>query len=142
MKGIAVPYIIAVLLGIAVIGIIGYWFFFLGGSLGGEVSAQDCNRKLITYCSLWLAQGYGDTPAEWDTYAKGCTQINIGEPDDKECNRLLGRGEVTGTGGAGSGFKTGCTAPTFLTGQGGCSACTEAAKGTNEALKNACNSCC
>ncbi len=101
-KGVAIPYIIAVLLGIAVIGIIGYWFFFLGGSLGGEVSAQDCNRKLVTYCSIWLAQGYGGTSpgvGTWDEYAVGCSKLDpvkYAAPRGDKCNGVLGRGETTG----------------------------------------------
>jgi len=101
-KGVAIPYIIAVLLGIAVIGIIGYWFFFLGGSLGGEVSAQDCTRKLVTYCSIWLGQGYGGTsPAvgAWDEYAVGCSKLDplkFASPSGSTCNGVLGRGETTG----------------------------------------------
>ena len=100
-KGVAIPYIIAVLLGIAVIGIIGYWFFFLGGSLGGEISAQDCSRKLVTYCSIWLGQGYGTSPAvgPWGEYAVGCSKLDplkFANPSDSTCNGVLGRGETTG----------------------------------------------
>ena len=106
-KGVAIPYIIAVLLGIAVIGIIGYWFFFLGGSLGGEVSSADCQRKLVTYCSIWLGQGYSGTSpgvGDWDDYAIGCSKIGIAAPTKgrdgsvQKCNDVLGRGEVTGGG--------------------------------------------
>ncbi len=58
---VPVPYIIALLLGIAVVAILGYWFFVLGGQLGGEVSQQSCTSKASIYCTTWQANGYATT---------------------------------------------------------------------------------
>ena len=55
---IPISYIVALLLGIAVIGIIGYWFFFLGGEIGGEVTLNTCRSRAYTYCASWQAIGY------------------------------------------------------------------------------------
>jgi hypothetical protein len=46
---VPVPYIIALLLGIAVIAILGYWFFVLSGQWGGEVNLETCRGKAHTY---------------------------------------------------------------------------------------------
>jgi hypothetical protein len=56
---VPIPYIIALLLGIAVVAIIGYWFFILGGEWGGETTLQGCRRKATTYCVAWQTAGYG-----------------------------------------------------------------------------------
>lgn len=55
---VPVPYIIALLLGIAVIAILAYWFFFSGGKFGGAVSEAACRAKLLKYCTEWKAAGY------------------------------------------------------------------------------------
>jgi len=63
---VPIPYIIALLLGIAVVAILGYWFFALGGQWGGEVTLQRCRTMAHTYCSSWKAVGYradGDDPS-------------------------------------------------------------------------------
>ena len=61
MKGaVPIPYIIALLLGIAVVAIIGYWFFVLGGQWGGETNLQTCNTRAYTYCASWAATGYSN----------------------------------------------------------------------------------
>ncbi len=57
---VPVSYIIALLLGIAVIGITGYWFFFLGGEWGGEVTLSTCRSRAYTYCANWQAVGYSN----------------------------------------------------------------------------------
>lgn len=99
-KGVAVPYIIAVILGIAVIGIIGYYFFYISGNITTEATLQDCQRKLTVYCSVWLAEGYSgknsDRLGAWSEYAPGCTVIGVPVSGLADCNRALGR-ETTGT---------------------------------------------
>jgi len=63
---VPIPYIIALLLGIAVVAILGYWFFVLGGQWGGEVTLQRCKTMAHTYCSSWKAVAYradGDNPS-------------------------------------------------------------------------------
>lgn len=99
-KGVAVPYIIAIILGIAVIGIIGYYFFFISGKVTTEATLQDCQRKLTVYCSVWLAEGYSgknsDRLGAWSEYAPGCTVIGVTVSGLADCDRTLGR-QTTGS---------------------------------------------
>ena len=95
-KGIAVPYIIAALLGIAVIGVIGYWLFATGGIFGGQARIEDCRTKLTTYCNIWSTTAYDEknkpNGQDWPQYATGCSDINIplgGEPTSVICNAHL-----------------------------------------------------
>lgn len=98
-KGIAVPYIIALILGIAVLALIGYWFFVLGGRIPGEATATWCQTKQNTWCGHW-AQTAGFPSEGWDSYATGCTGINYPAPDETRCQQILG---VSGGGGGGGG---------------------------------------
>jgi len=88
MKGIAVPYIIAVLLGIAVVFVIGAGFF----SSSSDLQKQSCQNKLSTYCIVWRGNGYRTEPSGgWDVYAPECPNIGISSPDEPNCNKILGR---------------------------------------------------
>ena len=49
MKGVAVPYIIAILLGVAVIGLIGYQLF----ASAGKVSSAECTNAQRQWCTQW-----------------------------------------------------------------------------------------
>ena len=70
-KGVAVPYIIAIVLGIVVIGLIGYWLFILGGGLGTKTIQTECNGKLLSWCTKRLT----DASLAWT---------------DDSCNTILG----------------------------------------------------
>lgn len=62
MKGsIPIPYIIALLLGIGVVAILGYWFFVVGGQWTGTATETSCRDKAIVYCTKWQLNGYGTT---------------------------------------------------------------------------------
>lgn len=50
MRGVAVPYIIALILGVAVIGLVGYWFATSGGKFGGQSAKTICENKFLQYC--------------------------------------------------------------------------------------------
>lgn len=94
-KGIAIPYIIALILGIAVVGLIGYWFFILGGRIPGEATMSSCQTKVTTWCSEWARTGEFPyerdvNPKDWDEYAPGCEGIGVGEPSESACKNLLG----------------------------------------------------
>ncbi len=49
-KAVAVPYIIALILGVAVIGLVGYWFATTGGKFGGQSAKTVCDNKFLQYC--------------------------------------------------------------------------------------------
>jgi len=50
MRGVAVPYIIALILGVAVIGLVGYWFATSGGKFGGQSAKTICDNKFLQWC--------------------------------------------------------------------------------------------
>ena len=118
---VPIPYIIALLLGIAVVAILGYWFFVLGGTIGGEITLERCRTRAHTYCATWQATGYAtyeNKPATlrgWfsDTYPAcesyeasfGFTGDDVVE-DKEACQLLLG----AETGGTSNG---GLEGPTF-----------------------------
>lgn len=53
-----VPHIIAILLGIIVVALLGYWFYTTGGSFSGIASEAACRGKLLQYCTFWSGCGY------------------------------------------------------------------------------------
>lgn len=55
---VPIAYIIALLLGIAVVAILGYWFFVMGGQFGGGTTLEACKTKAYTYCANWQTKGY------------------------------------------------------------------------------------
>mgnify|MGYP001592154200 CR=1 FL=1 len=102
-KGIAVPYIIALILGIIVVGVIGYWFFTTTTTGGGSATFQQCNAKKTQWCIEWSKTGFSTTskPASlgtWDLYAVGCTAIGVGEPTSSVCQSLTGLGTASNVG--------------------------------------------
>lgn len=55
---VPIAYIIALILGIAVVAVLGYWFFVLQGQGGGEINLDQCRNKAFTYCSMYRDNGY------------------------------------------------------------------------------------
>ncbi len=50
-KGVAVPYIVGIVLAIIVIGVLGYLFFSSAGKTTNTVSGAECTAKKLQYCS-------------------------------------------------------------------------------------------
>lgn len=96
---IAVSYIIAIALGIAVVAIVLYWLFSLSGIFGGQVKTETCNAKLFAFCTTWATNGYsyieGTIPKgpnkEWKDYAPGCLEAGIPKESNilTACQQLL-----------------------------------------------------
>jgi len=88
---VPVPYIIALILGIIVVGLLAYWFFILGGKIPGITTEQWCNERKFSFCTQWSECGYGTScyPGDWSGFASGCLEIGIGEPSSTECSQLL-----------------------------------------------------
>lgn len=57
-KAVAVPYVIALILGIIVVAVIGYWFFVVAGGGGGQLSLTQCQARFIAFCTQYSAAGY------------------------------------------------------------------------------------
>jgi hypothetical protein len=107
-KGIAIPYIIALILGIAVVALIGYWFFVLGGRIPGQATITTCQSKEVAWCGEWARTGEfpgaGPDPTQaelddlWDDvtagtgYARGCRALGIDTPNVARCQAVLGVG--------------------------------------------------
>jgi hypothetical protein len=56
---VPISYIIALILGIAVVAVIGYWFFVVQSQGGGEMTITQCRDKAYVYCNMWRDNGYG-----------------------------------------------------------------------------------
>ena len=93
---VPIAYIIALILGVAVIAVLGYWFFVVQGTGGAQMSITECSNKAFMYCTLWSANGYlvdGGAPdlgvlnggIRWfatthtpdGAYASGCTSFPL-----------------------------------------------------------------
>ncbi len=94
-KGIAIPYIIALILGIIVVGVIGYWFFATTGTGGGSAAVANCNAKKLQWCNEWTKTGFQTSPSgtlgTWDAHASGCTALGVGDPSETSCRSLTGQ---------------------------------------------------
>ncbi|MBI4010456.1 MAG: hypothetical protein HY361_04715 [Candidatus Aenigmarchaeota archaeon] len=96
-----VPHIIAIVLGIVVIALIGYWFFSSGGQFSGTAAETTCRGKLFQYCASWTICNYGDCkPGDADFYDeknnKDCLQhkkalSNNNDDVTETCKNLLGQ---------------------------------------------------
>ena len=64
-KGVAVPYIIAILLGVGVIGLVGYWLFASGGQFGAGAATQQCRTDFQTACNQWADGGYSGSKPQY-----------------------------------------------------------------------------
>jgi hypothetical protein len=81
-KGIAIPYIIALILGIVVVALLGYWFFVLGGTFTGKASITECQTKLSTYCAAFSTAGY---PSSNPAFTDSCSSSTVSSTDSPEC---------------------------------------------------------
>ena len=95
-KGIAIPYIIALILGVIVVAVIGYWILGLSGLGGGAGITVDCDAQLIIACQEWAQSGFSPTYSfTFSKYAeyegKQCPKLPDGiEPRKDKCKQLLG----------------------------------------------------
>ena len=53
MKAVAVPYVIALVLGVIAIGLLGYFFVAQGGKTTKAGFSAECQAKLFSYCIQW-----------------------------------------------------------------------------------------
>ena len=50
-KAVAVPYVIALILGVAVVGLVGIWLVMSGGKFTGQSLESSCQSKALQICS-------------------------------------------------------------------------------------------
>lgn len=97
-KAVAVPYVIALILGIIVVAVIGYWFFVVAGGGGGQLSRTECQSRFVAYCTEWSLKGYGALPGDQTFIQRhvGCTayvseSYFAGADEEEDCRAVLGQ---------------------------------------------------
>lgn len=83
MRAVAVPYIIALILGVAVIGLVGYWFASSGGKFGGQSAKTICDNKFLQYCITNPGKSFTDFVNAGNSECTGSGSYN-------NCNEVLG----------------------------------------------------
>jgi len=89
MRAVAVPYIIALILGVAVIGLVGYWFVTTGGKFGGQSAKTICDNKFLQWC---ITQGGG----KFTDFVKSNTECT-GLGSYTDCSEFGSSGGGTGS---------------------------------------------
>ena len=82
-KAVAVPYIIALILGVAVIALLGVWFVMSGGKFTTQSGKSLCDNKFLQWCTT---KGPTDT---YDTFKTGTECANV-DGNYQRCNQVLG----------------------------------------------------
>ena len=59
MKAVAIPYVIALILGVVVVALIGYWFVSQGGKTIGAGKQAECD----SLCSIWRNSAFNAKPS-------------------------------------------------------------------------------
>lgn len=97
-KAVAVPYVIALILGVVVVGIVGYWFVSQGGKAVGAGTKAECDGKTQNYCQFWKNNFRFDLANRPTGFSWGSS---CPEPERSNCVALLGckfGGDICGAG--------------------------------------------
>lgn len=78
-KAVAIPYVIALILGVGIIALVGFWFASSGGKFSGQSSSTYCENKALEYCTKDLVGVTQDVPSE-------C----LPNPSKERCQQLVG----------------------------------------------------
>jgi len=76
-KGVAIGYIIALVLGVAVIALIGIWLVTSGGKLGKSSTEVECKKAISIYC-IKLVSGLTSSLTSSDQTK--CSNVDITVP--------------------------------------------------------------
>ncbi|MBI2084104.1 MAG: hypothetical protein HYT70_00615 [Candidatus Aenigmarchaeota archaeon] len=99
MKG-AVNYIVAIVLGVAVIALLGYWFFYAGGQGRQGTNEAECIAVKIRFCTF-------QTQENWDKIKTKCGKQFENDECYKFCSSIIpGWEPIQGT------SFSGCSKPT------------------------------
>lgn len=90
-KAVAIPYIIALVLGVAIIGLIGYSFVSSGGKFSSQSTKTFCENKFLQYCTTKLAKNSlsSASKSDFNNEVAECSGADLGSYD---CNVILGIG--------------------------------------------------
>jgi len=61
---VPIAYIIALILGIAVVALLGYWFFVMQSGGSSELNAEQCRARAYEYCRTWERNQYSGADAD------------------------------------------------------------------------------
>lgn len=84
MKAVAIPYVIALVLGVVVIGLLGYWFVNQSSKTIGIGSKTECDVQRFNFCQGWKISKFGNEPSGF-TFGESCNK-----PDKNVCTSILG----------------------------------------------------
>jgi len=56
-KAVAIPYVIALILGLIVIAILAYWFISQSGKTTNVGTSAECQAKAFSFCVQWQVKG-------------------------------------------------------------------------------------
>ena len=88
-KAVAVPYVIALVLGVAVIALLGFWFVTTGGKFSEQATKTQCESKLVVYCTSYI-EGKADTKL-WDYSCNSFYGLSLQQaPTSEICRKKLG----------------------------------------------------
>ena len=96
-----VPYLIAIVVGIIVIGILVYMFITKTGIFQGFTLEQECRAKLHLWCSKWELNGWSSDWEQKNPFASGGGNVNVFAPEcsqfswahvsrPEDCQKILG----------------------------------------------------
>src|SRR3989344_3883831 len=83
MKAVAIPYIIALILGVIIIGLLGYWLVSQGSKTISTGEQTECTAKQSNYCNVYQVSGFKIEPG-------GFTWTNCQKPTADSCKSVLG----------------------------------------------------
>jgi len=86
-KAVAIPYVIALILGVVVIGLLGYWFVSQGGKTVGEGDKAECQAKIFSYCVQWQNNDKECKSNAPVTTIEGCG-ITSNKPQKPDCEKI------------------------------------------------------
>ncbi len=88
---VPVPYIIALIFAVAVIAIVGYWYYSTGGSFQQSLTRAECNNLAIQYCQGRASGLIAESWTEWlDQKGKGACANILGITDENQLCENLG----------------------------------------------------
>ncbi|MFH8086612.1 MAG: hypothetical protein QW609_02210 [Candidatus Aenigmatarchaeota archaeon] len=91
MKGsIPVSHILAIIFGIIILALIGYWLFMYSGLFGENLSVAECRTRLLSYCSEERVKDnlQSVSTQEWNGYEKRCNYLGW-QVDQNVCNNAF-----------------------------------------------------
>lgn len=79
-KGVAIGYVIALILGVAVIALIGIWLVMSGGKFTKAGIETDCRAEILKQCGNAITAGADPTTVQQTAMNAKCTGTGITVP--------------------------------------------------------------